>query len=288
MLKSEVGLLAWNVETNRLADALGMLLQHPNYASAARRLAANIIRETQEDVALRAMLRDAGHSAAAGCALYLDVTGGITLARLKDHLTHFRVASSGRGRTLLNYMKHIGIIESRPTPDEWPARFYATDRLRHSYFLHYISLLEATSFIEPEVGLIIERLGEREVFERLVIETTSGFMSGSKVKPPFQDFFDIFLQRRAGFLMVHDLIARAQTFPPEEPIAFSAADVAKQFGVSRMHVLRMKNDGVQKEIFSVENGMLSFSKSGRDAINWYYGSRIFFNLRASARVFSQL
>jgi hypothetical protein len=59
------------------------LRAEPLYTQAVRRFAANMLAAGDADLALDGILKDAGRNVAALCAVYLHVSGGLTLPRLK-------------------------------------------------------------------------------------------------------------------------------------------------------------------------------------------------------------
>lgn len=288
LLKTYYPFFAWDVEVAQLPQMREHLLSHPSYAAAAQRLATNLVREIEGDEGLRGMLRDAGHNAAAGSALYLATVGDLTLQSLKDYLARFGLVSQGRVRALLNHMRYIGYVEPTGGPAQRPMRFQVTESFRTSYRLHHTSLLDAVSLIEPQAALLIGLLDRRDVFDSLIVENTTAFATGSERPPSFPALYDVFLHRRGGILILHDLVARATSFPPKEPIAFSAAVAAERFNVSRMHVLRLRQAGVDQQLCIAHDGALRFTDSGQEALNWFYASRLFLNLRSAARTFHAL
>jgi hypothetical protein len=273
----------WDVEVDRLPETRNALQRHPAYPAAAQRLAKNLLLEVAQNAALRGMLRDAGHNVAAACALYLDATGGITLARLKTLIARFGLVSPGRARALLAHMLHLDLVEAAGSAGERPMRLRVSDHFLASYRCHQASVLNAISCVEPGMAALIGELHRRDVFDRFIIESGDGFARGSERGRAYPALYKVLLHRRAGLHILHDLVARGESFPPSGPIAFSSADAATRFDVSQMHVLRIRQDGVGAGLFTAASGTLTFTNLGNEALDWFYATRLCLSLRGAAR-----
>ncbi len=278
-------LFEWDVDVSQLAQMRDRLRGRPQYAVAAQRLAANLLRDADEVPSLAAMLRDAGHNVAALSAIYLHACGEVTLPRLKSFIAGFGLVSPGRARSLLSHMRHLNYLE--PDPAALSARrapYRVTPRFLASYARHEASLLDAVAVLEPAVGLLQQNLGAPGVLEALVIEQGDAFVAGSGQTRPFAAFYRVFLHRLAGIQILHGLVAHAPVFPPEGNIPFSVAETARCFKVSRVHVARVMKDAEAQGFLVLEPGILPFTEAGREALDWLYASRLCLTLACVARV----
>lgn len=276
-------LLAWDVEAGRLAEMREALRRRPAYPAAVRRLAANLLKEAEEDASLNAMLRDAGHNVAALSALYLHASGEISLTRLKAFIAGFGLVSAGRARALLSLMLHLKFLE--PDPGEAPGRrtlYRVTPQFLASYTRHEASVLDAVRVVEPAVGLLLDNLDRASVLHVLALEQGDAFVRG-RAQPQHAGLYRAFLHRRGGIQILHALVAAAPDFPPEGPLAFSPGEAARRFGVSRVHVARMIDDAEAQGLVEPGPGSLSFTEAGREALDWAYGSRLSLHLACAAR-----
>ncbi len=278
-------LFAWDADPGQLAQMRDRLRLRPQYGAAAQRLAANLLRDSDEDPSLDAMLRDAGHNVAAFSALYVHASGEVTLPRLKSFIAGFGVISPGRARSLLGYMLHLNYLQPDPaTSSARRAPYRVTPQFLASYTRHEASLLDAIAIVEPAVGLLRENLSAPGVLEALVIEQGDAFVAGNAQPSPHAAIYRAFLHRLAGIQILHGLVARAQAFPPEGDLAFSALDTARRFKVSRVHLGRIMKDAKAQGFVTLKPGALRFTEAGRDALDWMYASRLCLHLSCAARV----
>ncbi|QUD86589.1 hypothetical protein [Phenylobacterium montanum] len=277
-------LYEWDFEVANLAQMRERLRRRPEYPAAARRLAANMLRDAEADPALDGLRKDAGRTVAGLSAAYLNASGGLTLARLKDFIAGFGLVSPGRARALLIYMRYLGYVEPNPGRGQRPAASYRlTPRFLATYTRHQASLLDALQVIEPGAGLVLRNLHAPSVFNTLVIEQGDAFTSGSPQAEPFEDWYGVFMNRHAGIQVLHALVAQADCFPPEGPIALSLAAMARRLKVSRVHLTRMVKAAERHDFVELEPGGLRFTEAGRQALDWLYASRFCVLLACAAR-----
>ena len=274
----------WDVEIGRLTEMRASLRGRPEYPLAARTLAANMLRDADRDPALGGMLRDAGRTVAALSAISLHLTGGVTLARLKTFIAGFGLVSPGRARALLSYMLYLGYLEQEPVGSS-PRRttYRATSHFLASYVQHEASLLAAVQVVEPAVELVLKHLADPQVLKSLVLAQGKAFAEGSRQTPAFEAWYRTFMHRLGGIQILHGLTAAAQEFPPHGTIPFSAAEAARRFKVSRIHVNRILNAGAVHGFLELEPGGVRFTASGREALDWLYASRLSVHLACAAQ-----
>ena len=278
-------LFSWDADAGQLAQMRDRLRLRPQYPEAARRLAANLLRDAEEDPSLAAMLRDAGHNVAALSAIYLHATGELTQQRLKTFIAGFGLVSPGRARSLLSYMRHLDYLETDPeAASSRRARYHVTPHFLAAYTRHEASLLDAIGVLEPAVVPLRQNLSAPGVLEALVIAQGDAFVAGSAQPHPFAAFYRVFLHRLGGIQIVHSLVAQAQAFPPAEDIPFSVQETALRFKVSRVHVARLMKEAESQGLLVVEPGALRFTEAGREALGWFYASRLCLHLACAARV----
>ncbi|HZZ33064.1 MAG TPA: hypothetical protein VFE10_13840 [Phenylobacterium sp.] len=208
----------------------------------------------------------------------------MTLPRLKAFIASFGLVSPGRARALLSYMHHLGSLELDPAhAAKRPASFSLTGKFLASYRRHEASLLDAIRVVEPTVELLLSNLATSGVMDSLVIEQGDAFVVGNRQTATFAAWYRVFLHPLAGIQILHDLVARAKTFPPTGNLPFSPAETSRRFKVSRVHVARLMNEAEREGFVIVETGSLQFTDAGRDAIEWQYASRLCLHLGCAAR-----
>lgn len=277
-------LFAWDVGVDDLPAMRDRIRQREEYPIAVRRLATNLLRDADNDPALGGLLRDAGRTVAALSAAGLNASGPITLGRLKDVLRGFGLVSPGRARSLLSYMIHLGYLErDRPGGDPGQVRYRATPRFLASYARHETTLLDAVCLLEPAAASLAAHIGEASVMGAFALEQGRAFVAGSAQTSGFEGWYRVFMHRLGGIQVLHGLVAEAEAFPPRGPIRFSVPDAARRFQVSRVHVARMVRDAEVEGFASYGAGALTFTETGRAALDWLYASRLCIHLACAAR-----
>jgi hypothetical protein len=257
---------------------------HPLFAKAARTLAANSLAAGDSGKALAGIMKDAGRYVAAMWAIYLHVSGGLTLPRLKGICASSGFLSPGRARAMLLYMRYLSYVVPAPGRVRGePQRYVPTANFRESWRDHLRFAMQAACIIEPAVQTIIDRLHEDEVFERIARFQAEGLLSLSRTRDRETTHIRIFMHRHAGIQIMSTLLtAPGEAFPPEGPIAFSIAAAAQRFGVSRIHIRRMLNDAVREGFFSQANdGVVMMTDKAREELRMSYAMQ-FAQLLASA------
>jgi hypothetical protein len=203
-------LLEWDTEVDQLIPMRDRLRRHPQYPAAAQRLAANLLRDADEDPTLHAMPRDAGHNVAALSAIYLHASGEVSHSRLKPFIASFGLVSPGRARALISYLRHLGCLElDAAEPLTRQERYRVTPRFLNAYRRHEASLLDAIYVLEPAIGLLLPNLAAPAMLNALVTAQGDAFVAGSAQARPYAVFYRVFLHRLAGIRILHSLVARA-------------------------------------------------------------------------------
>jgi hypothetical protein len=281
--------LSWDTGLDLAAESHERLRAHPRYAEAVRRFALNMLADGDGDPAIDGILKDAGRSVAALCAAYLDASGGLTLPRLKAMLAGFGVASPGRARALLIFMRYLGYVELLPVHELGKAAVYRpTPRFIQVYRRHHRAVADAVQVLEPAVGRMIERFDAPGVYETFVTQMGDLFLHGSRKGRAAEQpaYFRVFMHRNAGIQVVHALLADAadgDVFPPRRPIAFSASAMARRFKVSRIHISRLMDAAQAEGLLTLGDGMVTLTPSGREAFDWVFANQMIYFLAAAAR-----
>ncbi len=267
------------------------LADHPRLADAARALGANMLAAGDKDKALRGIFKDAGRYVVAMLALYLHLTGDLTLPRLKEFCATSGLVSPGRARALLLYLRYLGYVEIFPVhTDGRAARYMPTARFLASWTLHLKAALEAVARIEPAADYLRDRLDSPDVFDAFARAQAAGLWetsrSGHDMNTPF---FRVFLHRHAGAQIIFLLLATNETFPPRGPTPFSIAAVSRRFGVSRIHVRRVLDTAEAEGLLRGDgDGNVTFEQAGRAAIETNYREQLVHLLVAAAAAIDAL
>ncbi len=281
------GVMRWGSGPEISDETYATLCAEPFYPQAVRRFAANMLAAGDADLALDGILKDAGRNVAALCAVYLHVSGGLTLPRLKTLCAGFGLTSPGRARALLLYLRYLGYVgapEARAKGE--PAVYPAAQKLLLTWREHLRAVLDAVAVIEPQIRELIELFDTPGVFETYAALLAEEFLATAPHFEQNTPYFRIFMHRHAGIQIVHFLLAHAadEAFPPREPIAVSLSALAQRFGVSRSHVRRLieaaERDGL---IQRCNDGAVLWTPAGRAALDNVFASQMARFLASAAR-----
>jgi hypothetical protein len=251
-------LMGWHTGEPIPHESFVRLIGHPRFPEAARALAVNMLALSERDKALDGLFKDAGRYVAALWAMYLHVTGGLTLPRLKDVCVTSAYLSPGRARALLLYLRHLGYIDLVPSGTQGdPTRYVPTDSFVAAWRDHLRAALEAARIVEPAIQLVHDRLDDREILASVAKIQGEGLLAAARVSNQDSAFIRIFMHRHAGSQIVWSLVqaGNSDAFPPCVPISFSISAAARRFGVSRIHIKRLLDDAERE-------GLLKFNDSG--------------------------
>jgi len=283
-------LLSWRVQDADTDLYAPRVRAHPLFPKAARALAANSLAAGNSGKALAGIMKDAGRYVAAMWAIYLHVSGGLTLPRLKEICVSSGFLSPGRARAMLLYMRYLGYVV--PAPDRIrgePQRYIPTASFRQAWREHLRWALQAALIIEPGIQTILDRLSDDEIFERIAQYQAEGLLALARARDRETTHIRVFMHRHAGIqIMSTMLTAPGDAFPPEGPIAFSIAAAAQRFGVSRIHIRRMLNDAVREGFFSQANdGVVTMTEKAREELCTSYAMQFAQLLASAAEAFAQ-
>ncbi len=281
------GLMRWDTGPEISIEVYARLRAEPLYPQAVRRFAANMLAAGAADLALDGILKDAGRNVAAMCAVYLHLSGGLTLPRLKTLCSGFGLASPGRARALLLYLRYLGYVGApQAVAKGAPAVYPVSPKLLVTWREHQRAVLDAAAVLEPEIAVLIDQFETPGVFETYAALLAEGFLATVPHFDVNMPYFRIFMHRHAGIQIVHFLLAHAadEAFPPREPIAFSISELAQRFGVSRSHVRRLF-DAAEREglIQRCNDGAVVWAPAGRAALDNVFESQMTRFLATAAR-----
>jgi hypothetical protein len=272
------GVMRWDIGPEISDEAYAKLRAEPLYPQAVRRFAANMLAAGDADLALDGILKDAGRNVGAMCAVYLHVSGGLTLPRLKTLCAGFGLASPGRARALLLYLRYLGYVgapqaRAKGEPSVYPVPL----KLLVTWREHQRAVLDAVAVIEPQIAALIDRFDMPGVFETYAVLLVEGFLATAPHFDVNAPYFRIFMHRHAGIQIVHFLLAHAadEAFPPREPIAVSLSALAQRFGVSRSHVRRLLEAAEREGLIQrCNDGAVLWTQAGRAAVDHVFATQM--------------
>jgi hypothetical protein len=286
-LRQVEGLPRWDSGVEISSEVYARLRAEPLYPEAVRRFAANMLAAGDADLALDGILKDAGRNVAAMCAVYLHVSGGLTLSRLKTLCAGFGLASPGRARALLLYLRYLGYVGAPEARARGAQAVYpVAPKLLATWRFHQRAVLDAAAVLEPEIAILIDRFETPGVFETYATLLAEGFLSTVGQFDVDTPYFQVFMHRHAGIQIVHYLLAHAPgpAFPPLEPISFSISAAAQRFGVSRSHVRRLLEAAEREGLMQrCNDGAVVWAPAGRIAVDNVFATQMIRFLVTAAR-----
>jgi AraC-like DNA-binding protein len=229
--------------------ALAALKTHPKFDEAWRHVAVSLIKQYRGTRLLNALINDRGRNAIAVLALYLhrtaspgDVRSGLTVGRMKSICADQDIASPGRIEALIMMMRAFGFV--RPLPnggDRRVRRLEPTERLIALLHERWDTVLGAMTPIFPEAGHARDALSG-EIFERALVRRLGMyFLSGFRLMDD-PETMGLFGQRNGGLIIAFSLATAGGPGAQLTPVPVSISALARQFGVSRVHVRKMLRD----------------------------------------------
>jgi hypothetical protein len=214
------GLESWVAGARIPENLYARMIAHPAYPAAARALAANMMAAGDSNKALDGIFKDAGRYLAAMLAMYLHVSGGLTLPRLKEICAATGFLSPGRARALLIYMRYLGyVVPVAGRARGEPARYQPTESFIASWRKHVRAALGAAQMIDADVGFVLSRLDEDAVLERFARIQGEGLLASAQGADQSLAVLRVFVHRHAGTQVIWAmLLADDEAFPPAKPI----------------------------------------------------------------------
>jgi len=218
------------------------MVEHPQFPAAARALGITSVETSRGDRVMAHIARDAGRYVAGLLVMWLDLTGGLTLPRLKAACARSRVLSPGRARSFLLYLQHVGYLETvRPAQAAVAALYAPSARFRAAWIDHLRGPVAAAALIAPDAGVLIDRLDDPAV-RTTFLTLQGGCLFESTAATALEGpVFDSFYYPLAGVQILSTLIAAGEEgrFPARTPVPLPISQVARELDVSRMHVKRL-------------------------------------------------
>ena len=246
------------LQTGPTADAVAALRHHPRLAEAIRRSARLVIDLYRGNRLVNLISNDRGRFVLACLALYLhsgrrlgDPASGLTATRLKELCADQGVCSTGRAAAMIAMMRWAGYLEpAPPTADRRLRLLMPTARLVDMHRLRWRRQLEAASLVLPELEAALARFDHPAFLPAFAVAFGQQFLDGVR---PFDHAPELkfFADRNAGVLVLMSMAVAGEAddeLPPARPVVVSAAGLAKQFHVSRTHMITMLQAAVDADL----------------------------------------
>lgn len=245
-IRTSPGLAYWRYVTDRIVDSLNQeafatLVAQPRFFDACRLMVRDSVDDHFRSPIIARATRDMRRFFAGLFVLNLDAEGELTLATVKALCRELGLASPGRAAALLIQLRFIGFIVPAPVQRDRRARRYIpSPQMRSCFETFFRDTLKAAALIEPEVLRVADNLDDPQVYRAFLSKLALGTASLARIRT--QNPLTVFARHAAGMGIVYQIALSGDaddTFPPRGPVRMSVAALARQFKVSRAHVLRM-------------------------------------------------
>ena len=235
------------------AVAVAKLCAHPQFPDAVRVVLTGSVRHFQGNRILNQIGYDRGRLVISILAYYLhvsrrpdDPSSGLTANGLKSLCIEQDVCSPGRARAALSLMRLFGYIAAAPSPaDRRLKLLMPTDLLVASLRERWGLIFESSALVLPDAAAARTALDGPDFLAAFVRYIVDLYRTG--IRPlDFAAPLRPFAERNAGLILLFSLATAGQpddTIPPTRPVQISISKLARRFGVSRAHVLRLLRDG---------------------------------------------
>jgi len=199
-------------------------------------------------------LKDVGRFILGVVALYLDATGGLTHRRLRALSGQSGLISAGAASAVLLRLRLIGYVTAHGPQVNGQIKLYRPTPTMAAAFRERMRIeLEAAAVFNPRVGPILERLDDPEVFPSLMAVLGDDTINAARHPHPDTVGLDRISTRTAGMMILYRILSDADqggAFPPLGEVAVSVSGLAREFEVSRSHVLTILRDAEQCGLMS--------------------------------------
>lgn len=220
-------------------DSLQHLMAHPQLPQLQYRVVRGALAFADANREFQSLAADAGSFFLCCVALYMDCTGGITHRRLRAMTGGTGLISAGRATALLWRLRASGMIEAAPDDSR---RFVATAVIREIMRERLRVEFDPLTLLDPDIASLMARFDAPGIFDALMIQLGEDLM-GSAGRPDarLQDMGRL-LAHNCGIMLLYALIeamGEDTQFPPRGSARVSVSALARRFGLSRSHVLRV-------------------------------------------------
>ena len=233
-------------------QALAALRAHPRFPEALRASAEGLIALHRRNRVMSWFLSDRPLSLIGHAVIYLHLEGreddplsGLTPSRFRNFCRTNGLCSPGRASAILAFMRLTGHIEAVPYPgDRRVTQLRPSEKLMEIARARLARQFPVIALLRPDIAPAIHALGDPDFETALFRALGTWFISGSRILDHAPSLH-LFAGRDAGMLILYSLmLAGGSDGQPVSlaPLPVSISALAKQFQVSRTHVLRLLRD----------------------------------------------
>ncbi len=219
---------------------------HPRLEAAMRHSVSGALAYYRANPIMHRNVKDVGRFVLGVVALYLDATGGLTHRRLRALSGQSGLISAGAASTVLLRLRLIGYVTPEGSQVNGQIKLYRPTAAMTEAFRERMRIeLEAASTLHPRVAAIAALLEQPEVFPALMAVLGDDTINAARHPHPDTAGIDRISVRSAGMMLMFRILSDADTggsFPPTGETTLSVSSLAREFEVSRSHVLTVLRD----------------------------------------------
>jgi DNA-binding MarR family transcriptional regulator len=238
----------WTVAAPPTAEAVAALRKHPRFLEAFDVALAHWVAIYRANRAVSQVLNDRARVVFGMLAVYLHYSpdaGGFTASRMKAICSETGLCSPGRATALLSLMRFAGYIAPAPHALDRRIRVLVpTDSLFSDHRERLRGEIAALSLLLPEGQSGLAHIEDSDFLGEMACCFGEAFRSGFRLLQCVPELFQL-ADRNAGMVILMSLLLAREpgdTMPPQRPVAISISELARRFGVSRPHVLKLLRD----------------------------------------------
>lgn len=245
-------------------QALAAMRAHPRFAEAMRASAERLVALHRRNRLLSWFLSDRPLALIGYLVIYLHLEGrdkdplsGLTPGRFRNFCRTHGLCSPGRASAILAFMRLTGHVEAVPHPeDKRVIQLRPSEKLMDIARARLERQFTVITLLRPDIAPAVAALGDPDFEAALFRNLGAWFASGGR----FLDHaprLRLFGERDAGMLILYGLMLSGEPDDqpvPTKPVPISISALAKQFQVSRTHVLRLLRDAERENLLTRSSG----------------------------------
>lgn len=259
-------------------DAVAALRRHPGFPRAMRSSAEGAVAIYRSNKLLNLLLSDRARALFTHVALYLYFCAaepgqpGLTVGAMKDLCVQLDLCSRGRCEALLALMRAGGLLATLPASDRRKRLLAPTEKLLALHRERWMRQFEAMRDLFPAAADYLAAVSRDPAFTKAFAAALGRrFAAGLRVLDNAPEL-GAFAERNAGVVILFGLALAGDArdaFPPAGPVQLSINALAKNFSVSRKHVLSLLRDAEAKDLLmrsGTANNEVTLLPRGRAAL----------------------
>jgi hypothetical protein len=240
--------------------ALDAVMSHPAFPDAMRDISGRFARLYRGNRVLNTVGTDRWRFLISVFAIHLHFAGtpdnpqkGLTAGRLRRLCAQNKICSPGRAGAMISLMRSFGQLDTVPnTEDRRERLLMPTERLMTWHRERFTVFFQGMEKVLPEGTEALAALDDADFLPRFISQLSRSFLAGFYYVDHVPDM-KLFFEHNSGMMALYTLLQSApaeRTFPPTGAMSVSYSAVGRQFGVSRVHVRRLVQNAVKRDLLA--------------------------------------